>query len=790
MSIITVTGTQATQKDIDQRRAETIARQYQQGQKVPAGDVAWLRTNYPSLLNRGTEKPYSPAASFSYQAQRGPASGWTYTGPMAKETPPSGYVVPKGVNVIVDTGGPKLISGGPDIIGSIGKGLQDIGAALSPKAVSTLAISPLLSSQEVSALASGKPSEVWKVETPKLTRQAELAVAAGSIVAAPVTIGILGGSAAAIAAAPATATLGVFGSLGIGEALNIGLTGKPLSREAGAQAMAIGGVFSLGTLGIQSIVSSTAARSALIGGMGAGFGYITGGPKGALIGGLASGLGYAGLEKVSGFFSEKGAAYLTGKYMKSLEDVSDYIGASGEPEIQGIQEWKGLPEKLVSFVTGAKPSGLAVGEVVLPDVPMAEQLRLAVSGVEKVPAMDAFELTIAPRTGGVAYTKPDLAAIEEIGSKLPTYFGIGESLISEKDILSEGKTAAGFEKGAAEQWQDKVSALTKGIGGTDLGSFERTPYTTGFSAKYGFEKPFYPPETGLTPLVTQTQLTRMGIFPDIPKSIPDLSGAVTEHLDSIAAISGGLAGGMAALTQSLQIRPLQSKISETPFTMPKLWPDTGEEEKQYPVPFPILGAGQVPIQETPPYQTTPTVPRIPTFPTPPTPKTDFGIPITWPRLGGGERTFGRRPRKGLWIPRVHAIPTFSQVAVHFGIKGFGSRGIRGDRFGMDKSILYDQNGIAGYGKRGPVRVSNKVPKTYKGMRMRDRLRTHERVERKLRLEKGLSYPAAHRRALKVEHKGLTRKQIGIYEGKIWSVKHQINNSGGDPFRRLLEKIGS
>jgi hypothetical protein len=46
---------------------------------------------------------------------------------------------------------------------------------------------------------------------------------------------------------------------------------------------------------------------------------------------------------------------------------------------------------------------------------------------------------------------------------------------------------------------------------------------------------------------------------------------------------------------------------------------------------------------------------------------------------------------------------------------------------------------------------------------------HEKVERKLRLKQGLPYRKAHRLALESEHKGLGKRQIAMYEGKLGSI---------------------
>jgi hypothetical protein len=53
--------------------------------------------------------------------------------------------------------------------------------------------------------------------------------------------------------------------------------------------------------------------------------------------------------------------------------------------------------------------------------------------------------------------------------------------------------------------------------------------------------------------------------------------------------------------------------------------------------------------------------------------------------------------------------------------------------------------------------------------MKARLERHEKVERKLRLQEGLTYHEAHHIALGKEHKGLTRHQVQVYEGKNGAI---------------------
>lgn len=76
--------------------------------------------------------------------------------------------------------------------------------------------------------------------------------------------------------------------------------------------------------------------------------------------------------------------------------------------------------------------------------------------------------------------------------------------------------------------------------------------------------------------------------------------------------------------------------------------------------------------------------------------------------------------------------------------------------------------IATHGARGGIYISSRVPESWRGIDVKARLRRHERVEYHL-MQQGLSYKEAHKKALKQEHKGLTKKQVQAYEGKIGSL---------------------
>ena len=64
---------------------------------------------------------------------------------------------------------------------------------------------------------------------------------------------------------------------------------------------------------------------------------------------------------------------------------------------------------------------------------------------------------------------------------------------------------------------------------------------------------------------------------------------------------------------------------------------------------------------------------------------------------------------------------------------------------------------------GKIWINPAVPRC-----CRRRLRTHEKTEIKHRRE-GDSYIKAHNKALVVEHKGMTQRQISKYEGHLGAV---------------------
>jgi uncharacterized protein YdaU (DUF1376 family) len=67
---------------------------------------------------------------------------------------------------------------------------------------------------------------------------------------------------------------------------------------------------------------------------------------------------------------------------------------------------------------------------------------------------------------------------------------------------------------------------------------------------------------------------------------------------------------------------------------------------------------------------------------------------------------------------------------------------------------------AGYSRSGKTWVNKRIPRSE-----RKRVREHETYERRQRC-KGDSYKKAHRKALKREHRGLSRQGVSKHEGRV------------------------
>ena len=72
--------------------------------------------------------------------------------------------------------------------------------------------------------------------------------------------------------------------------------------------------------------------------------------------------------------------------------------------------------------------------------------------------------------------------------------------------------------------------------------------------------------------------------------------------------------------------------------------------------------------------------------------------------------------------------------------------------------------LAGYSSRGKIWINKKI----KGAD-RKRLRIHEKFEYAYRKKTGAGYKKAHKKALKVEMRGMTRRQKAKYSGRLGAI---------------------
>lgn len=165
--------------------------------------------------------------------------------------------------------------------------------------------------------------------------------------------------------------------------------------------------------------------------------------------------------------------------------------------LEGPIKWKGLSEKIVMKITGVKPY-IATGEVAIPDI-----TRGAVSLAKLEASYGAWEMALAPKTGGV---------------------WIG--------------------KYAVEETPKQVLPLLIARGGK---------ITIGYLVEYGFQR-----EARLTPLVSQTQLTRMGIYPYTSKI------GYASTMDSISKIFTGFGVSTFIKTLPKPEAPQRQKVKWVP----------------------------------------------------------------------------------------------------------------------------------------------------------------------------------------------------------------------------------
>ena len=82
---------------------------------------------------------------------------------------------------------------------------------------------------------------------------------------------------------------------------------------------------------------------------------------------------------------------------------------------------------------------------------------------------------------------------------------------------------------------------------------------------------------------------------------------------------------------------------------------------------------------------------------------------------------------------------------------------------MARKVTSPGSRLATYSPNGHIWINAEIPRG-----MRGRVRKHEQTEYRLRKE-GMSQHEAHAKALKAEHKGMTRHQVAVYEGTLGAI---------------------
>jgi len=272
--------------------------------------------------------------------------------------------------------------------------------------------------------------------------------------------------------------------------------------------------------------------------------------------------------------------------------ATSWLSGSYEEAAKAGELWQPtITERLVMRVTGAKPY-LAYGEVSIPVVETVSKTGV-ISGVPKgLPFTDiGWELTNAPRVGGVFITKE---AMETSPKALELFFGIGQELIPFGKIQGEGEEL-GFRKETV-----KSEPIEKGLPSSmledsyypKLGSFDTSLKFVDVRTLMG--------EGKLLPFTTQTQVTRMGIFP----YVPDMAvGGASKSFGSAFLVGLGVSLVPKGFSKTMQepkvtfepLIKLKQPTFEEPFEIQKLKRGfslvPAQKEKQRMVPFVTVGLG-------------------------------------------------------------------------------------------------------------------------------------------------------------------------------------------------------
>jgi hypothetical protein len=344
----------------------------------------------------------------------------------------------------------------------------------------------------------------------------------------------------------------------------------------------------------------------------------------------------------------------------------------------------------------AKTGGLAPGEVAFGHIPFGISKGAALGYKVPIAKMaqyafateQAWQLQLAPRTAGVwVKGAPAISGIQTyvfetaiVGGQLVKRFrpARAEEFI-ETPTYREYPKQPLKETFFTEGWKYPKAPLKTG---EPLG-FERYAWRMEKSGKYFFEREKWPTleelrKRGLLPLVTQTQLTRMGIYPYISKT------TVVTGKKGISKLAIGLGITTFAKTITRPQTPKRLRKRQALLIIPKVWQPTyaWEKEKFRPLTLeqprlkererliPVLKVPVVQVQPQAPKQVARLKQKMSVTPKIPYPyrfkeltKRDFLM--FYPP--GPKPTFGETFEKlfGKWFYRKHPIASPSEVVRKF-----------------------------------------------------------------------------------------------------------------------------
>jgi len=159
-------------------------------------------------------------------------------------------------------------------------------------------------------------------------------------------------------------------------------------------------------------------------------------------------------------------------------------------------------EKFIMKVTGFRPQ-FAYSEV---SIPIGETARGLVKP-ETLPYTEAgWSMTEAPRTSGILLTKTATAEIAKKG--LPVYFGLGKDFFSLDEAIRQEMREQEWGRATEKVQEQSYEKEIRSVNVRGAMSWRKWPTVRELME-----------QQKLLPFVTQTQLTRMGIFPYAPTKV-------------------------------------------------------------------------------------------------------------------------------------------------------------------------------------------------------------------------------------------------------------------------------